>query len=302
MYINNNTLSECRLMSDLNISSLQLKDAKYIQSATNNNEMNLLPSSVINNNIAIIKMNACMKNAFSQGSVSLAGSTRTVAGAGANYCGSVEPLPMPELLYDFRESTTTVANGWANQGSGGGSLTTNVVITLNDSTLGIGELGRARLSSASYSSCTFINPLTSVGTSDFTFVIERDYTGVGETSAADNGLSLGDAVLKLWYASNNINLVVGGTLVHTASLSQGVHCLKLGRESGTLRFIIDGVQSYSQALGSITFSNNITFQNQCSSSSVVHQMYVMALWSSYISDPNPIAGLNRREIVVTKTA
>jgi len=57
-------------------------------------------------------------------------------------------------------------------------------------------------------------------------------------------------------------------------------------------------QSYSS---SITFNSQII---QGGEGQIYYPVavYAFALWSSYISDPNPIAGLNRREIVVTKTA
>jgi len=158
------------LLTDLNVSSLQIKDDKYIQSATNNNEMNLLPSAVISNSVAIIKMNACMKNAFGQGSISLVGATKTVVGAGADYCGSAEPLPVPEVLYDFRESTTTTPTGWINQGSGGGSINGGA-ISLSRTEAGI-SAGRAGLASGPI---TYTNPVNSIGTGDFSVISKIMY-------------------------------------------------------------------------------------------------------------------------------
>jgi len=291
MYINNNTLSECRLMTDLNVSSLQLKDAKYVQSATNNNEMNLLPSSVINNNTAIIKMNACMKNAFGQGSVSLAGVSKTVIGAGADYCGSVDPLPMPEVLYDA-DGASSVGD-IINLGSG-------ISVPTGLTSIAVGTTGRHAgikfiiASSVGY----FPNPAKSVGTGDFTFAM--DYY---RTSAASNSayyFSLGSGVMSITYASvTSSTLSVQGINVLTFTSSLDVpQSIKIGRSAGTLYVYIDGVLAHSMSLaGSITFGSDMHNNGGYAA------IKALAFWrTTYISDPNPIAGLNRREIVVTKTA
>ena len=300
MYINGNVLSEARLLSDLNVSSLQLKDAKYIQSATNNNEMNLLPSAVINNSTAILKMNACMKNAFGQGSVSLAGASKTVIGAGADYCGSSDPLPIPELLYDFRESTTTVATGWANQGSGGGSLITSETINLVSTNNNI-EGGRSYLNLTQYP-LSFTNPNPVNGNGDF-------YIALGGVVFQDNldgesfAWTLGTNALYFYRFSGSLNVRLGGNLVCTIPIGIGYHTISMGRISGVFNVLIDGALVYTQSFSnSITMSGTISIGGSTANQSFIRPSALVYSGSSYISDPNPIAGLNRREIVVTKTA
>jgi hypothetical protein len=299
LYIYNNALSECHLLTNLNVSSLQIKDDKYIQSATNNNEMNLLPSAVIPNNVAILKMNACMKNAFGTGSVSLAGATRTVVGAGADYCGSVDALPVPEVLYDFREAVTTTANGWANQGSGGGTLSSTLLIKLNSAFLGI-EGGRnyVEFSQAAFSAP---NPANSVGTGDFCLVLAGEVFRDNYTDTVAHSWTLGTDVLWFNRFGGSLKIRLGGNLICTVSLQIGYNVIKIGRLSGVFYVLINSAQVYTQ-----TFADSITFSGTILSTAGTTGgfMHISAIMFSsyYPTDPNPIAGLNRREIVVTKTA
>ena len=301
LYIYNNQLSECHLLTDLNVSSLQIKDDKYIQSATNNNEMNLLPSAVIPNGTAILKMNACMKNAFGQGSVSLAGATKTVVGAGADYCGSVDALPIPEVLYDFREATTTVANGWANQGSGGGSLTTSNTIVLASSASNM-EGGRPYLQFVQYTN-SFSNPNPVNGTGDFALIMCGEVFIDSYQDTEAYGWSLGTSALWFTRISNQLKVRLGGSLVCTVSLGTGYNVIKIGRQSGVFTVYINNILMYTQAFSSsITMTGTIYSGGTTSGGTFIRISALVYSGSSYIADPNPIAGLNRREIVVVKTA
>ena len=296
-YINNNQLSECHLLTDLNVSSLQIKDDKYIQSATNNNEMNLLPSAVIPNNVAILKMNACMKNAFGQGSVSLAGATKTVVGAGADYCGSADALPIPEVLYDFMESSTTTANGWVNQGSGGGSMTSSDAIVLSSTLSGIYG-GRPYLN---ISTNTLSIPINGVVSLAGDFCIAMSGVCKSDTFNDSLGLSFGASAFLITRASGICRIRLNSASLITFAMPLGDLSLAINRSGSNLSILCNGVSVYSA-----TNSDTITlggFITMTGGSVFLAHIYSLLIYKTvYIADPNPIAGLNRREIVVTKTA
>ena len=291
LYVYNNSLSECHLLTDLDVSSLQLKDDKYIQSATNNNEMNLMPSAVINNDSAIIKMNACLKSAFGQGSVSLSGTTKNVSGTSADYCSSVDGLPQPEFLYDCDEAT--ISADVVNLGSGVSSLSTLSTLVLNTGTSMIA--GKYRMNTGA----AITNPANAVGTGDFTF----SWYGYGNSATSSVTFLTGGIVLR--GSGSNMLLDIDGSTVFSVPYVAGFHTIKLGRSSGTLILTVDGVQSYSQAYaGSITLNASLAFG---AFSGTIYgpcgAPYQVAFWGTvYISDPNPLACLNRREIVINKTA
>jgi hypothetical protein len=299
LYVYNNALSECHLLTDLSVSSLQIKDDKYIQSASNNNEMNLLPSSVINNDTAMIKMNACLKNAFGQGSVSLSGATKTVAGGRADYCGSADALPAPEFLYDFRDITTTAISGFANMGSGGGNISPAIGFISQSSS---GDISSGRGALANTGSNTGAMPISSVGTGDFTWCFEvflTSGTGYNNNTNYAYHLAGGSYPITISPKADGHYLYIAASLVYTAPAAVGTTTsFKICRSSGVLYLYMNGVLEYSQSLaGSLEFTGMSGGNNGGS-----WLIRCMAFWMSYISDPNPIAGLNRREIVVTKTA
>ena len=295
LYVYNNSLSECHLLTDSNVSSLQIKDDNYIQSAANNDEMNLLPSAVINNTKPMIKMNACLKSAFGQGSISLAGTSKTVSGTVADFCSSADAMPTPEIMYDFREATSTTLAGWANQGSGSGTIpTTTAIIVLNSAY----DDGRPIVTGGN-TSFNVSNPNPNVGTGDFTIsaMLRTTLSGVRSTATEFNFSS---SHIKFHREAGNLNLAIGGVYItETIVLSSGTNSIKIGRESGTLRVFINGLQVYTQAYtDSISFAPEIVI-----GAGSAMMPYAFAYWATtYITDPNPIAGINRREIVVNKTA
>jgi hypothetical protein len=113
---------------------------------------------------------------------------------------------------------------------------------------------------------------------------------------------MGTSVLWFTRFAGNLKVRLGGSVVHDGPMSTGLRTIKIGRISGVFYIFIDGVQVYTQSYSSsVSFSSTMVLIN-ANTTPMIDRVYAIAYWSSYIADPNPIAGLNRREIVVTKTA
>lgn len=298
LYVYNNALSECHLLSDLNVSTLLVKDSKYIQSASNNAEMLLLPSAIANASQTMIKQNVMSKAMFGSGSITMAGGVKNTTLAPANYAQALDPLPLPEVLYDC--DGAQVIGDVVNLGSG---VSSSSLVTLGTySQSGIFK-GKKYGQSGSGTLANFTNPAKSVGTGDFTFFI----SGRGRAWSAVSVVILGSGTdLRIdGVDQTNIKLTVLGSTALTFAHPLEYHTMKIARTSGVLKLFVDSVERHSQAFSnSLTLADNISIMtNSDDSAHAFALIHSLAFWgTTYISDPNPIASLNRREVKVVKSS
>ena len=291
MFIYNNSLSECHLLTSQNVSSLLVKDANYIQSTVNNSEMLLLPSAIANASQSMIKQNVMLKGMFGTGSISLNGTVNNTSSSPANYAQAIDPLPLPEVLYDC-DGATSIGDV-VNLGSGASTISGSITIGTTAGYL----IGKRCVSG---NPVIVSNPAAAVGTGDFTlFVIGNG----GNSTLSDNIITLGSGTnLKLSHVGALVTFTVMGVAVYTFNAAPGERAIKIGRSSGVLYLHINGILLYSGP-----FTNSITLSTVITSVTY-HMKYLttvnaLAFWGTqYIADPNPIASLNRREVRVIKSS
>lgn len=300
MYVYNNSLSESHLLTDLDVSSLLVKDSKYVQSTVNNSEILLLPSAIANASQAMIKQNVMSKAMFGAGSISLNGTANNTSQAPANYAQAIDPLPLPEVLYDC--DGASVIGDVVNLGSGA-SVISGLALVATFSQSGV-KLGKKYIyvSSGNY---YISNPNTTLGTSDFTIYFSGYHVGNGgDYPSLSYGFNFGNNLSFVAPSGSpgDAKLYLNNSLVVTFALTAGYHTFKVSRESGTFRLHVDNSLIYSQTLNS-DFTLSSTLTRGRGGIDFMGYMDSYAFWGTqYIADPNPIASLNRREVRVIKSS
>ena len=296
MYVYNNSLSEAHLLTNLNVSSLLVKDSKYIQSTVNNSEILLLPSAIANASQAMLKQNVMSKSMFGAGSISLNGVANNTSQTPANYSQAIDPLPLPEVLYDC--DGATVIGDVVNLGSGSSTHNATGIALMT-----VGALAGKKCLSGS--TISIINPASAVGTGDFTLCVYGKFNTASSFGTYGNyDFNVGST--DLWLSGKDtasMKVYFKNILITTIGFASSVYFIKLARNGGVFTITLDGAIVYSGTHTDSLSMPSFDLESSQTAFRFLEQLHSLAFWgTTYISEPNPIASLNRREVRVIKSS